>query len=175
MKNEIIEYVKNNKDNLFKLAEEVKNLITDKNTSANADTLVFMNLLEYLINEKITDEFLNYINANIDNDLADALKKIMIEERDSLIESFFRIKNGMENFKINLVDIEWKFIGLLDLNANDLREMDPKILLKLVFSNDSFKIIETNYANLKKLQEEIEENVQSYNSIYAKRIINFSK
>ncbi len=175
MKNEIKEYLKNNQDNLYKLYEEVRSIITEKNTPANSDTLVFMNLLEYISNERLNDDFIKFISQNNDNELANALKKLLVEERDSFLETLLRIRNGINSSPINLVDIEWKFIELLDINSNDLREMDPKILLKLVFSNDSYKIIETDFSNFRKLQEEIEENVQSFNSVYTKRIINFSK
>lgn len=175
MKNEIKEYLENNKDNLHKLTEEVRNIITDINTSPNAEAFVFMNLLEYLNKESLIDDFLSYISENFDNELANSVKKLLVEEKNSFLETLLRIRNGIENSQIFLVDIEWKFVGLLDINANDLRDMEPKILLKLVFSNDTFKIIETNYSNFKKIQEEIEENVQSFNSIYTKRIINFSK
>lgn len=174
MKNEIIEYLNTNKDNLNKFTEEIRNIVNERHTTANADTLVFMHLLEYVINERLTDQFLKTISENFDSELEDSIKKLIVEERDSFKETLLRSRNGVNNSQIFLVDIEWKFIGLLDTNANDLREMDPKILLKFVFSNDTFRVVETNYSNLRKLQEEMEENVQSFNTIYSKRIINFS-
>lgn len=175
MKNEIIEYLNHNKDNLQFYIEETKNIITSNIITVEPNILVFMSILEFVLQEKITQEFLGYLSKNFNLENLNTVKEFVSEEKDGFLEIYNRIKTSINNSNTHLVDIEWKFIGLLDLNANDLREMNPKILLKLIFSNDSFKIIETNFSNLKKFSEELEETISSYNSIYAKRIINFSK
>jgi len=175
MKNEITEYLNKNKNNLQKISEDIKNIISNKFSSTNPDTLVFMGFLEYSINEKIINNVLEYINDNIDNEISNLLRQISIDEKEGFLQVYKKIKNEFDKYEISLVDIEWKFIGLYDINACDMRDMDPKILLKLIFSNNSYKIIETNYSNFKKMQEEIEENILSFNFVYTKRLINFSK
>jgi len=54
-------------------------------------------------------------------------------------------------------------------------DFSPKILIKLKFNNGKEKLVESDFAGFKKLQEDIEEGLYSYNSIYSKRVDNFAK
>jgi hypothetical protein len=175
MKNEIVEYFEKNKNNLSYLAEETQNIITNKYTSIESNTFVFMTVLEYLFKEKEQDELIKYFKKNYNEDIVNIIQTISIEQNEIFKEVFSNIKIEFENSQIFLKDIEWKFIGLIDINSIDRRDIDPKILLKLIFSDDSIKIVESNYSNFKKLQEEMEENISSFNSVYLRRIIKFSK
>ncbi len=134
-----------------------------------------MTVLEYLFKEKEQDELIKYFKKNYNEDIVNIIQTISIEQNEIFKEVFSNIKIEFENSQIFLKDIEWKFIGLIDINSIDRRDIDPKILLKLIFSDDSIKIVESNYSNFKKLQEEMEENISSFNSVYLRRIIKFSK
>jgi len=175
MKDEIISYLKQNENYLNDYIEEINNIMQNKLTSADSEILVLMSVLEFIISEKSSKEFLKFLLENFEIKEINSIENILTVEKENFLEIYKRIKNGINNQQISLVDVEWKFVGVMDLNANDLRDMEPKIILKLIFSDDSVKLIETNYANLKKFQEELDDSLNSYNSVYSKRINNFSK
>ena len=175
MKDEIISYLKQNENYLNDYIEEINNIMQNKLTSADSEILVLMSVLEFIISEKSSKEFLKFLLENFEIKEINSIENILTVEKENFLEIYKRIKNGINNQQISLVDVQWKFVGVMDLNANDLRDMEPKIILKLIFSDDSVKLIETNYANLKKFQEELDDSLNSYNSVYSKRINNFSK
>ena len=90
--------------------------------------------------------------------------------------NYYKEIDNIQNEKLpRLIDIEWKFIGLASVDKIDVNDLEPKILLNLIFNNGKKKIIETDFANFKKLQEELDLALSSFNSAYSKRINTFSK
>ena len=176
MKNEIQEYLKINKELLPLMIDDLKNIMTNKIYNIESNIFDFINILDYIISEKLTEEFFNILNSEFEDiNNINVLKVLLTEEKDLFLEFVIGIKKNINNNQINIIDLEWKFVGLIDINSSDLRDMNPKIFLKLIFSNQTYKLIETNYSNLKKLQEEMEDNLSSFNSVYSKRVFNFSK
>lgn len=85
------------------------------------------------------------------------------------------ISNTLKNQKKMLIDIEWKFITLSTIEDFENGSFYPKILLRLKYSDDTDKVIETDYGTFKKLQEEFEFAINSFNSRYSKKINAFVK
>jgi hypothetical protein len=175
MKEEILSYLKENENYLNDYIEEIINIIQNNITSTDPEIIVLMSLFEYIISEKTSKDFIKILTENFEIKEINILENLLTTEKENFLEIYKRIKNGINNQRISIVDLQWKFVGMMDINANDLRDMEPKIILKLIFSDDSIKLIETNFANLKKFQEELDDSLNSFNSVYSKRIVNFSK
>ncbi len=177
MRDEILTYLKENENNLNNYIEEINNLIQNNIKNTDPEIIVLMSLLEYIISEKSSKDFIKFLSENYEIKEINLLENLLNTGKENFLEIYKRIKNGngINNQRISLVDLHWKFVGVMDLNANDLRDMEPKIIIKLIFSDDSIKLIETNFANLKKFQEELDDSLNSFNSVYSKRIVNFSK
>ena len=85
------------------------------------------------------------------------------------------ISRKRKNNYLYLLKMDYKFIGLSTGNDLDKGNITPKILVKLYFNDGSEKLLETNFASFKKLQEEIEECLSGFKSAYLRRIQHFSK
>jgi hypothetical protein len=164
MKNEISDFFEKNSNSLETILQESKKLLTD-GANKNIDERAF--ILLYL---------LNIVNSN------DILESTLSEEIKTFLTSFIKeeaesIKNFQKIIKSSsfpkLVDLDWKFIGLISIDQGS--ELIPKILVKLQFNTGESKVFETDFANFKKLQEDIEEGLNSYNSVYSRRVESFSK
>ena len=176
MKNEFSDYFTKNKTTLDQYIEDAKNLVSNnKVLDNNTYTLCFLlsDILKNKLfeNEKFMDSLKQIININTIQNLVD----FATEEQ----EYFFKFEKDVKSFKSDnvskLIDIEWKFVACSSLENFEINELQPKIILKLLFSNGSTKVLETDFANFKKLQEELDEGCNSFNSTYSKRIESFSK
>lgn len=158
--------------------------------------LLIENLQSYFSQNKISDEnsiiFLNILSDLLNKDyqvekILKSLKQMISDESNfNLLEKIIKdnlqiIKSINTEIEINkfdsprLIDIEWKFIGSANLDQAENEIFEPRILLNLVFSNGDKKIIETNFAGFKKLQEEFEIASQSFNSAYSRKLKVFTK
>lgn len=158
--------------------------------------LLIENLQSYFSQNKISDEnsiiFLNILSDLLIKDyqlekILKSLKQMISDESNfNLLEKIIKdnlqtIKSINTEIEINkfdsprLIDIEWKFIGSANLDQAENEIFEPRILLNLVFSNGDKKIIETNFAGFKKLQEEFEIASQSFNSAYSRKLKVFTK
>jgi hypothetical protein len=165
MKNEIFEFLQKNENSIDSLINDSK-LILTQSSSKNIDEVAYilLNLLNTLDVGDIT-------SSNLGDDCKNQLSIFLKEEKGS-ITTYLRGVKQTDSPK--LIDIEWKFVGTATLD-NNYSEFSPKIILKLQFSNGDSKVIETDFANFKKLQEDLEEGLLSYNSVYAKRVESFAK
>jgi hypothetical protein len=174
MKNEIIEFFQKIESDFSNVISEAKNILTtDKLNDQRAFTL--LNILY----ENIQDDKLRGLIENLSKFLEEVTIQqlsLLIQEEGQNIKNFFeKIKSENQDEYLKLVDFEWKFIGLATIDQFEKNEIHPKVLLKLIFNNGQWKIIETDYAGLKKFQEEVEEALNSFNSTYARRIEAFAK
>jgi len=160
MKNEIKLFFSTNEDKLEKILYDSKIILEQNSNSSMSESYIMIHLLSHMSYDDIS--------------LLD-----IGEEKIGLVLNFYKemnllIKKFISNIdKIpKLIDFEWKFVLLNSLNNE---ESIPKIILKMIYSNGSELIVETDFANFKKLQEEMEECLNSYNSVYSKRIETFAK
>jgi len=183
MKNEIIDFFQKNKNDLEFIIEDSKNLLSShKINDARSLTLVSV-FYQFLSEEKIEfflKEIFKASNSNSSDQERDEfclniLSNFIKEEQYNIIDYVSLNKFLKSEEYPKLINIEWKFVGLSTADKFEVGEMVPKILLKLVFNNGRERIIETDYAGLKKLHEELEENLNSLNSAYARRIQTFAK
>lgn len=174
MKNEIIEFFQTIQNDFINVINEAKNILTtDKINDKRSFTL--LNILY----ENLQDNKLGGLIENLSKILDEAAIQqfsFLIQEEGQNIKKFFdKIKLEKQDEYLKLIDFEWKFIGLATIDQFEKNEIHPKVLLKLIFNNGNSKIIETDFAGLKKFQEEVEEALNSYNSTYARRIEAFAK
>lgn len=159
------------------LIEDLQCYFKNKNVS-NENTLTFLSILsDYLSqsSENNTDMFLKLLKKEIVDDNVYVMFDKVLKDN---VKEITDINNEIEKekFKENkLVDIEWKFIGSASLEQADNKVFEPRIILKFIYSNGFTEIIESDYSNFKKLQEEFELASQSYNSAYSRKLIVFSK
>lgn len=174
MKNEIFEFFQKSANDMDYLIETSKTIL-NKNKTNEQRAYILLNILY----EYIKDEKMNILSSKLKEVLDEiSLNNLLLfskEETDNIIDYFTTVKIERENQIPKLLDFEWKFIGLTTLDKFEIAEYTPKILLRLIFNNGQEKIIETDFSNFKKLHEEIDENLSSMNSVYAKRIVSFSK
>ncbi len=172
MKNEILEFFSSiNLNNVIENATLILN--TNKINEKKSDGFALLRILHEYINLGKIDGLVNKV-SEVNND-AYLLENFIKEEEGNIIDFFKVIQLEREESYPKLIDFEWKFIGLSDMESFEKSEMTPKILLKLKLNNGVDRLIETDFANLKKLQEEIDENLSSFNSSYSRRIDKFSK
>lgn len=148
----------------------------NSNKVSNEKTLIFLSIVsEFLENNNKIESVLNIIKNNVkDHTVYLELEKILKDN----VEEIKSINKEVEKQKLNtikLVDIEWKFIGSASLEQAENQIFEPRILLKLIYSDESHQIIETDFGNFKKLQEEFELAALSFNSAYSRKLIVFSK
>jgi hypothetical protein len=146
------------------------------NKVSNEKTLIFLSIIsDYFENNNKIESLLNIIKNYIkDYSVYIELEKILKDH----VEEIKNINKEVEKNNLNtvkLIDIEWKFIGSASLEKAENQIFEPRILLKLIYSNGTTQIIETDFANFKKLQEEFELAASSYNSAYSRKLTVFSK
>jgi len=176
MKNEFSEYFQKNKNNIDQYVEDAKNLIANNRVlDNNTYTLCF--LLSEILKDGLfeSERFTNNLKEILDESTLHNLLNFATDEQEFLFKFEKEIKSYKQEKVSKLVDIEWKFVVTSSLDNFEINELQPRIILKLIFSNGSNKVLETDFANFKKLQEELEEGVSSMNSTYSRRIESFSK
>ncbi len=175
MKNEIYEFFSSNLNELdFLLVEARKGLSQSKFSVQKAFVLV--NILYEFIKEEKVDVLFKELQERIHDESSLAILRGFVQEEIMNIVDFMSyLKFTRKEETLRIVDFEWKFVGLADPSHFDKNELNPKIFLKLVFNNGKEEIIESDYSNFKKLQEELEEAVTSFDYSYTKRIEKFSK
>lgn len=175
MKNEmIVEFFRRNKNELENLMSDAKLIVCNKNKTHEENSFIFLGILNQYIKINQVERLILELKENeiLDGAInSEILNSYILEEKENILIYFAEVNKN----KNNLVDFEWKFVGLSTLEKFDIGEIQPKIIIKLKFSDLTEKIIETDFAGFKKLQEEIEEGLQSFNSTYAKRIETFAK
>jgi len=171
MKNEICEFLVKNGSELPNLLEDGRSLI-HLNKVVQETVLYLLNIINYSLKDDNAENLMLISKECLNEDAQNCLLKFLSEEKENILNFF---SNKDNNGILTLADFDWKFICLSDLDSFTKGEIHPKILLKLIFTDKNERIIESNYSNLKKLQEEIEYCLTSFNSTYTKRIENFSK
>jgi hypothetical protein len=174
MKNEILEFFLKNNQEMENIIEDCRFLTLNKKIN-DQRSVVLLNILYEFIKEEKTDNLSESLKEVLDESILILLVNFLKEEKLNIIDFFINMKRENDESYPRLVDFDWKFVGLGSLGKFEIGEITPKILMKLIFNNGNEKIIETDYSNFKKLHEEIEENLSSFNSTYAKRIETFSK
>lgn len=143
----------------------------------NIDTFTFLSILsEILISKdcKLTSFFDNFKNKFSDDNNFNSFKKIILDNEDKIL----RLNKEIDKNKfseVTLVDINWKLIGSTTIDNTENFKFIPRILLRLVFSNNTTRVLECDFANFNKLQEEIDFICQSFNSTYSRKLLSFSK
>jgi hypothetical protein len=163
MKNEIVDFFVQNSGAINTLLSEVKQILGNGIKNQNETPYVLLNILTILTPSDISA-------SNLPDELKLSLTNFMTEEVDSI--KLFKVREKGVSYP-KLIDLEWKFIGQTRLD--NVSEMIPKVLVRLKFNNGESKIFETDFAGFKKLQEDVEEGLNSYNSVYSKRIESFAK
>jgi hypothetical protein len=172
MNNEIVQFFQTNFSQLESLLVEVKKSLVQKKFNDQRAFTIISILYEYIKEEKV-DFFISEFDTKFnEQNLSFILKNFIQEEMMNIIDYMSFMKTQKREEAIRLVDFEWKFVGISSLEKSELL---PKIFLKLIFNNGKEQIIESDYANFKKLQEEFEESVNSFNNSYSRRLEKFSK
>ena len=178
MKNEIIDFFHKNCDDIEFLLDDCKILLNHGKVN-DKRTYILCNILAEVIRDSIfgdnSSELFSSLKEKVKPEALAYLSTILKEEKENFIGYYNEIENIRNEKLPRLIDIEWKFIGLTSIDKIGANDLEPKILLNLLFNNGARKIIETDYANFKKLQEELEISLNSLNSAYAKRVNTFSK
>jgi hypothetical protein len=164
MKNEFYDFFNKHENNLDALVYDAKQILS-YTYSRNIDQNAFI-----LLNISNSLEIIDIVNSNLSETSKTVLQNFLKEEKNN-IKQYLKLLKSSDFPK--LVNIEWKFIGLSSIESPS--DFSPKILIKLKFNNGKEKLVESDFAGFKKLQEDIEEGLYSYNSIYSKRVDNFAK
>lgn len=169
---EILEEILHNDPN--GLIEDIQTYI--KNTKANnQQTIILISIFSDVINKTSLDNLLLLIKKHVYNDTYVKLFTDILNENLSFFISFNK-KQEYQKFSTNkLIDISWKLVGRATLDQAEQGLFEPKIILKLIFSNNTEQVIESDFTNFKKLQEEIDFICSSFNSGYAKKVLAFAK
>jgi hypothetical protein len=161
MKNEIYEFFEKNLNDIDSILANTKQALENKSVDPRAYILI--TILGNIEPSHIA-------NTNFPDEIKNKLLAFLKEEENSIQKIMRETKSEYPR----LVDLEWKFIGLSPIDQVSI-EVIPKILVKLKFNNGENKIFETDFAGFKKLQEEVEEGLNSYNTVYSKRVESFAK
>ena len=171
-------FFQTNLPNLPKMLQMVKEFLNDITQEIQEEPLfLILSVLKEFCNDlsKI-DEYLPL--ADQDKSQAktkELLLSFLTEEGENVIKYFNeRERKRKSNYKI-LTKFNWKFIGLSNSDNFPNGVIVPKILVCLEFNDGTQSIFESDFATIKKLQEEIEECLSSFNSTYTRRIENFAK
>jgi hypothetical protein len=178
MKNDIIQFFHKNSNDIEFLLDDCKILLSNGKGN-DKRTYILTNILSGIVKDNLFgdnhNEFYSVLKDKINSETLNYLASVMKEERENLINYYKEIENIQKEKLPKRVDIEWKFVGLASLNKIDVNDLEPKIIVNLIFNDGSSKVLETDFAGFKKLQEEIDLSLSSFNSAYAKRINTFSK
>ena len=174
----LVAFFQRNLNKLPKMFPMVKEFLIDFSQEIQDESLfVLLSILKVFCDDlsKI-DLFLPLADQDkIQSNGKELVIAFLNEEGENVIKYFNeREKKRKSNYKI-LSKLNWKFIGLSNSDNFPNGVIVPKILVCLEFNDGTNKIFESDFATLKKLQEEIEECVSSFNSTYTRRIENFAK
>ena len=181
--NLFVDFFKNNLENIPSLLNELKQALEDLNAPINSENLfLFMNILYEICRrekENILDESLKLVatkeNIQILQDARNKIFAFLSEEKDNIIHYMRELNKRKKKNYLNLTKMEYKFIGLCSANDLERGNITPKLLITLYFNDGSEQLIESSFASFKKLQEEIENCLSSFNSSYSRRIQVFAK
>jgi hypothetical protein len=76
--------------------------------------------------------------------------------------------------KKTIEKFEWRFIQKIEEKETNLKVDNFKILVKFSFSDNTVCLFNTNYSAFKKLVEELETSLGSFNSTFSRRVNKFS-
>ena len=163
------------------LLNEVREVCEDFNVPIKSeDSFFFLNILNDICkNQNLLEEYFRPIETQQNTQDITTIKNLIIsfltEEKDNLMKYVKELNLKRKKNYLYLLKMDYKFIGLSSGNELDKGVITPKILVKLYFNDGSEKLLETNFASFKKLQEEIEECLSGFKSAYLRRIQHFSK
>ena len=181
--NSAIDFFRSNLSKIPLLLNDVKQVMEDINMPLKDENLfLFMNILyDICRNEKtnLLDEYLKAVQTQTNLELLTEVRNVMItflsEEKENVINYMRELNNRRKTNYLKLTKMEYKFIGLCSANGLEKGNIQPKILITLYFNDGSHQLIESSFASFKKLQEEIEHCLSSFNSSYSRRIQVFAK
>jgi len=175
MNEQSLNFIFNSLINSELLLEDLQNYFISNKVS-NDKTLTWLNIVcNYLVQGNDLQKFLLLIKDKFSEETVFRLMEKVLKDNEEKIKKInFEIEKEKFN-QVKLTDIEWKLVGSASLENAETDNFQPRIILKLKFSNDLSQIIETDFAGLKKLQEEFELSSSGFNSAYSKRLIAFSK
>jgi len=181
--NSAIDFFRSNLSKIPLLLNDVKQVMEDINMPLKDENLfLFMNVLyDICRNEKtnLLDEYLKAVQTQTNLELLTEVRNVMItflsEEKENVINYMRELNNRRKTNYLKLTKMEYKFIGLCSANGLEKGNIQPKILITLYFNDGSHQLIESSFASFKKLQEEIEHCLSSFNSSYSRRIQVFAK
>ena len=181
--NSAIDFFRSNLSKIPLLLNDVKQVMEDINMPIKDENLfLFMNVLyDICRNEKtnLLDEYLKAVQTQTNLELLTEVRNVMItflsEEKENVINYMRELNNRRKTNYLKLTKMEYKFIGLCSANGLEKGNIQPKILITLYFNDGSHQLIESSFASFKKLQEEIEHCLSSFNSSYSRRIQVFAK
>ena len=179
--NSSVEFFQNHLNEIPTLLNELKQAMEDINAPIKSETLfLFMNVLYNICRkENLLDEYLKTIQTESNTEILAEVKNLIItflsEEKENIIIYMKEFNTRRKGNYLYLTKMEYKFIGLCSANGLDKGNIEPKILITLFFNDGSHQLIESSFASFKKLQEEIEHCLSSFNSSYSRRIQVFAK
>jgi hypothetical protein len=176
MKNELIDFFIKTSADLENVIWESKQVLARKRIKDENEVILLNIIYENLKegDEKLQG-FLNQLSNHIDENKLSLLANFITEEKMNILDFFISLKNDKRESYPKLIDLDWKFIALSTPDKFEIGEVTPKILVRLFFNNGAQKLIETDLANLKKLLEELDQNLSSLNSTFTRRIDTFLK
>ncbi len=156
------------------IIEDIQNYINTGEVQSKK-TIVFLSLASNYLQSNNLSNFIQIISPFIENENNQVVLSQLLSDNLVFIK---QINNNISNNKFRtkkLIDINWKLVGRATLEQAELGSFEPKIILQLKYSDDSFDTVETDFGTFKKLQEELEISCNSYNSSYSRKINAFSK
>ena len=176
-----VDFFKDKLNNIPTLLNEVKQFLEDINLPLKSEDLyIFINILYSIcLRDNLIDEYLKPIitqdNVQLIQDIKGKIMGFISEEKDNIINYIRELKKRKKNNYLNLTKMEYKFIGLMTPNDLERGNINPKLLITLYFNDGSEQLIESSFASFKKLQEEIENCLSTFNSSYSRRVQIFAK
>ena len=136
------------------------------------ETVNFAKFCDLLCSLKLedTEKFLSSFLE--EQQVADALSFIK-QDAKYISDYCAEAKQIEEAKKKKLISINWRLVTLSPLSAVD--SVEPWILLNLLFSDGTEKIIKSSFLDFKKMQEDFQSAVKSFEGSYARKVINFAK
>lgn len=173
-----LSFIKKCLNNSSIILEDIQNYVKTRNANFN-DTYILLSILsDFLYNNKeetSVDKLSNMLNEYISNDSDCLLLNKLLKENLEIIKNINKdCKYSIFKSK-KLVDIDWKLVSKATLEMAELGEYIPTIIVNLIFSDGSHNILETDFATFKKIQEDLDNALSSFNSSYSRKVIAFSK
>lgn len=154
--------------------EDVQNYLKTKRV-ANSKTYMLLSIFSYYLKTEPVNNLCELIRKFFENEPDFNCFSQIVKENVQFIKDLFDDFSNSKYDVHKLVDIEWKFVGVASLEQAESGAFEPKIILNLIFSDNTAAIMETDFGTLKKLQEELELASSSFNSGYARRLNAFTK